>query len=181
MMLSDEEILECIEKGDLKIEPFVKSNLGPDSIDIRLGGELLICRCKNRVLDLEKRDEANEVFESVLLSRPYPLKPNQFVLGKTMEKFSIGKNLVAMLEGRSSIGRFGLVVHMTAGIVHAGFGMKEPSTLVLEMYSVNPNIVLLKPGMKIAQISLMRLGKEARVGYDFRKDSKYVKQDSPKL
>jgi dCTP deaminase len=181
-IMSDTEILEAMKAGELKIEPFEKENLGPDSIDIRLGKEVLIAKNVGRTLDPLKKDEA-DYFEKVEIgsknNNSFMLSHHQFVLANTLEKISLSDGIAAQIEGRSSIGRFGIVIHMTAGIVHAGFGSKKPSTLTLEVYSVNPNPVLLHPGMKIAQLSFFRLGKRATTGYDDRKGSKYLGQSSP--
>ena len=179
-LMSDSEILEAIEKGELRIEPFEKENLGPDSVDIRLGREMLLAKNVGKTLDPLKKNEAN-YFEKVSLKddEPFMLGHHQFVLANTMESIGLDSGIAAQIEGRSSIGRFGIVVHMTAGIIHAGFGSKKPSTLTLEVYSVNPNPVLLHPGMKIAQLSFFRLGRKAQEGYDSKKGSKYVGQQKP--
>ncbi|VVC04708.1 dCTP deaminase, dUMP-forming [Candidatus Burarchaeum australiense] len=178
--MSDAEILEAMEKGELRIEPFERKNLGPDSIDIRMGRELLLAKNVGKTLDPLKKGEAS-CFEKVTLKEgePFMLGHHQFVLANTVERLGLGPSIAAQIEGRSSIGRFGIVIHMTAGIIHAGFGSKAPSTLTLEVYSVNPNPVLLHPGMKIAQLSFFRLGRKAREGYDSRKGSKYVGQRAP--
>jgi len=179
-LMSDVEILEAIKKGELRIEPFEKENLGPDSIDIRLGKEMLLAKNVGKTLDPLKKGETN-YFEKVSLSEnePFMLGHHQFVLTNTVESIGLSSGIAAQIEGRSSIGRFGIVVHMTAGIIHAGFGSKKPSTLTLEVYSVNPNPVLLHPGMKIAQLSFFRLGSRASKGYDSLKGSKYVGQQKP--
>jgi dCTP deaminase len=179
-IMSDAEILEAMEKGEIAIEPFDKSFLGPDSVDIRMGSELLLSKNVGRTLDPMKKDEVS-YFEKVSLKKnePFMLGHHQFVLANTLEKISLSQNIAAQIEGRSSIGRFGIVIHMTAGIIHAGFGSKKPSTLTLEVYSVNPNPVLLHPGMKIAQLSFFHLGRKALKGYDSMKGSKYVGQNAP--
>lgn len=178
MLMSDVEILEALEKRELAIEPFSKENLGPDNVDIHLGSELLVCRKVGGTLDPLKKNNG-EWFEKVSLEKPFELKTHQFILANTKEKISLSNSIAAAIEGRSSIGRYGIVVHMTAGIIHAGFGAKTPSTLTLEIYSVNPNPVLIHQNMKIAQLSFFRLGKPAHTGYDFSSGSKYVGQSAP--
>lgn len=179
-IMSDAEILEAMEKGELKIEPFDRSFLGPDSVDIRMGSELLLSKNVGKTLDPLRKDQA-DYFEKVSLAKgeSFMLGHHQFVLANTLEHIGLGNGIAAQIEGRSSIGRFGIVIHMTAGIIHAGFGSKKPSTLTLEVYSVNPNPVLLHPGMKIAQLSFFRLGRKALKGYDQRAGSKYVGQKGP--
>ena len=179
-IMSDAEILEAIEKGELRMEPFERASVGPDSVDIRLGSELLLSKNVGKTLDPMKKGEV-DYFEKVSLKEgeSFMLGHHQFVLANTLEKIGLSEGIAAQIEGRSSIGRFGIVIHMTAGIIHAGFGSKKPSTLTLEVYSVNPNPVLLHPGMKIAQLSFFRLGKKALKGYDAIAGSKYVGQDAP--
>lgn len=178
-IMSDYEILEAIKAGEIKIEPFEKANLGPDSLDIRLGREFLLSKNVGRTLDPLKKGE--DYFEKVTMAQKdaFMLGHHQFILANTFEKIGLSDGIAAQIEGRSSIGRFGIVVHMTAGIIHAGFGSKKPSTLTLEVYSVNPNPVLLHPDMKIAQLSFFRLGKRASKGYDDIAGSKYVGQKGP--
>ncbi|VVB66608.1 dCTP deaminase, dUMP-forming [Candidatus Gugararchaeum adminiculabundum] len=177
-LLSDVEILDEIKKGELRIEPFDRKMLGPDSIDIKLSGELLVAKKVGRVLDPAKKE--NEFFEKVKIpDEGFVLKCGMFVLGSTEEKIGLSDSIAAQIEGRSSIGRYGIVVHMTAGIIHAGFGAKTPSTLTLEISSVNPNDVLLRKGMKIAQLSFFKLNRKASTGYDFKEGSKYVSQTAP--
>ncbi|MEM4366723.1 MAG: dCTP deaminase [Candidatus Anstonellales archaeon] len=178
MLLSRSEILEEMAKGEIKIEPFEPGLVGPDAIDLRLGKKFMELRKADKPIDATRipKDIYTEPIEA---PEGYVLKPNTLVLGTTLEAVSLSNSISAQLEGRSSLGRAGILVHMTAGIVHAGFGKKEPSTLTLEIYSVNPNPVVVKPGMRIAQLSFMRLGKEAEKGYDEIAGSKYIAQKGP--
>jgi dCTP deaminase len=180
-LLSDGEILAEMKRGAIKALPFVRGNLGPDSLDITLGDEVLIFKqsCDNAPIDPLKKDGLERCFESVRIDDRFILRKNQFVLANTTERISLSNNISAMLEGRSSLARFGIMVHMTGGVVHAGFGAKQPSTLTLEIYSVNPNDIILKPGMKIAQLSFFKLSSPASEGYDAKSGSKYVAQTSP--
>ena len=175
MLLSDSEIIEEVGKGNIKIEPFDKSLVGPDNLDVRLGATILIAK-KKGIVDVKN---ISNFFEEKNIEDGYVIEPGTFLLGSTMERFSLPNNIAAQIEGRSSLGRIGLMVHVTAGIIHAGFGLKEPSSLTLEIYSVNPNPIKIYPGMKIAQLSFFRLGKEASLGYDQNPKSKYLSQKSP--
>lgn len=177
-ILSDVEILEELKKGNLKIEPFEKEMLGPDSIDIRLGNTILEAKKTNKIIDPLDPKSIN-FFEEKDISNGYILKPNSFILGTTYEKISLPEDIAAQIEGRSSIGRFGIVVHMTAGIIHAGFGLKKASALTLEISSVNPNDIIIRPMMKIAQLTFFRLGKKSSKGYDMLPLSKYISQEKP--
>lgn len=153
-------------------------NLGPDSIDIRLGGKLLIAKKVDRIID-PKNGMDMEFDEYDLEKGPYALKAGEFALGTTLERIGLSNKVTAQLEGRSSIGRLGIIIHMTAGLVHAGWGYKKPSTLTLEMSSVNPNPVYLHHRMKIAQLSFMRHGRPPANGYDDNPNSKYSAQLGP--
>ena len=175
MLLSDSEIIEEINKGNIKVEPFDKNLVGPDNLDVRLGSTILIAK-KNGIVDVKN---ISNFFEEKNIDGGYIIEPGTFLLGSTLERFSLPNNIAAQIEGRSSLGRIGLMVHVTAGIIHAGFGLKEPSSLTLEIYSVNPNPIKIYPGMKIAQLSFFRLGKEASLGYDQNPKSKYLSQKSP--
>ncbi len=176
-LLSDEEILKEMEAGHLRIEPFNKELLGPDSLDIRLGNELLLAKNIPEVID--SRNPANFFDEVKIDDDGFVLSPGDFVLGTTLEKISLPDHIAAQIEGRSSLGRLGVMVHVTAGIVHVGFGKLKPSRLTLEIYSVNPNPVRLFPGMKIAQLSFFSLSKPVGKGYDELPSSKYAGQEKP--
>jgi dCTP deaminase len=175
-LMSDIDVLEAVGKGEIKIEPFDRKFLGPDSLDIRLGDDMLVSKTVGRTIDPSKPEN---FFEGRKIDGSFTLEPGQFVLGTTLERISLSDAVAAQIEGRSSLGRLGIMVHMTAGIIHAGFGAKEPSALTLEIYSVNPNSVYLHAGMKIAQLSFFRLNRKASTGYDFMPTSKYVNQDRP--
>lgn len=174
--MSDLDLLEAMGKGDVKVEPFEKNFLGPDSLDIRLGNEILVSKTIGKTIDPNKPEN---FFEGRKIDGSFTLEPGQFVLGTTHERISLSESVSAQIEGRSSLGRLGIMVHMTAGIIHAGFGSKDPSALTLEIYSVNPNSVYLHAGMKIAQLSFFRLNRKASKGYDYMEASKYVHQKKP--
>ncbi len=177
-LLTDIEIKEAMKKGLINIVNLDEKNIGPDSIDIRLGDKVLISKVLDKPLDLTKKD-VNFLEKKEIPDSGFILNPGQFILSHTIERISLAENIAATIEGRSSIGRYGLMVHMTAGIIHAGFGFKSPSTLTLEIYSVNPNPLILKKGMKIAQLSFFKLSDKVSMGYDSRPDSKYVEQIDP--
>ncbi|MGB9635487.1 MAG: dCTP deaminase [Candidatus Micrarchaeia archaeon] len=178
MIMSNIEIEKAIRNGEIILQGFESENLGPDSIDIRLGNKLLIAKKTGKIVD--PRVEIGMEFDEIYLDDgPYAIKPGDFVLGSTYEKIGLSRNITAQLEGRSSIGRLGIVVHMTAGLVHAGWGYKQPSTLTLEISSVNPNPVYLYNKMKIAQISFMRHGTPPEHGYDDNRNNKYSGQKGP--
>lgn len=164
MLLNGKEILNCIKTGEIKITPFDESLIGVDSLDIRLGNSVLIAKKINKVIDPKNPENFWE--EKEIPDSGYILQPNSFVLGSTLEGIGIGKSISAQIEGRSSIGRLGIMVHITAGLIHTGWGTKEPSSITLEIYSINPNPVKLYKGMKIAQLAFFKLSSESDKAYD---------------
>lgn len=175
MLLNKEEILEYIERGEIKVEPFDKSLVGIDSLDLRLGEEILIAKDINKTIDPKNPENFWE--KKYIGENGIELKPGSFVLASTLEKIGIGKSIAAFIEGRSSLGRLGIMVHVTAGLAHAGFGELKPSHITLEMYSVNPNPVKLYKGMGIAQLAFIKLSKPSKTSYD--EIGKYVGLKGP--
>ncbi len=169
MLLSNRDIRNFIDRGDIIIEPFDPKHLGPDSYDIHLGSKVLISKIVNGVID--PMEGINMEFEEVdLREGPYLLKRGEFILADTLEKVGLANTVTGQLEGRSSLGRLGIVIHMTAGLIHAGWAHKEPSTITLEISSVNPNPVKLYYGMGIAQLSFHKLSSPAEGEYKSRYD-----------
>ncbi len=175
MLLSRRDIIEYIKKGEIQIEPFDEKMIGVDTIDLRLGEDILIAENINKTIDPKNPEhywKKEKIGENGI-----ELKPGSFVLASTMEKIGMGKSIAAFIEGRSSLGRLGIMVHVTAGLAHAGFGELEKSHITLEMYSVNPNPVKLYKGMGIAQLAFIKLSKPAEKAYD--EIGKYVGLKGP--
>ncbi|TFG09362.1 dCTP deaminase [Candidatus Thorarchaeota archaeon] len=180
MMLSDRDIFDAIEKREVRIEPFARENVGPCSVDLTLdsvfrvygpGGPVDIHDDKNLDRDTKVVNTGEE---------PYMILPGQFILGQTRERISLSAKYAALLEGRSSIARLGVIVH-SAGLVNPGTGVEKPGKLTLEIYCENLSPVLLYPGMRIVQVMFVRLSSEASVQYDSRQGSRYVGQGEPKI
>ncbi|MHA1860601.1 MAG: dCTP deaminase [Candidatus Asgardarchaeia archaeon] len=175
MFLGRDDIFMALKKGDIQIEPFNEDMVGPDSVDVHLGDKLLIVENNGEIIDPE--DLSNQrVRVHDLNERPYLLKRDDFILGHTMEKIGLSNKIFALIEGRSSLGRLGVVVHMTAGIIHAGWGYDNPNALTLEISSVNPNPILIKKRMGIGQLVFAELKNETSIGYSQIPRSKYVNQ-----
>jgi len=168
MILPDHEIIEAINRGEIKIVPFNPKNVGPCSVDLTLADEFVIFKQGSVIdpLDVESIKKGTTLAKTN--NKPLLLKPGQFVLAKTAEKIALSKRYAATLEGRSSIARLGIVVH-AAGLVNPGTGLKDPKPLVLEIFCQNSSPVKLYPGMKIVQIIFHKLSSEASIGYDERK------------
>lgn len=149
MILSDTDILMHRKDNHLRIEPFDPERLQPASYDVTLSRQFR--RFKNGVtLDpMRQRTPATEAYEA----STYILYPGEFILGSTIEDISLSGIIAARFEGKSSLGRIGLMTHVTAGFIDPGF----VGNLTLEIHNVNRNPILLTEGMDIGQICFMRL------------------------
>lgn len=177
-LLSKNEIFKAIEDKEILLTPLDTKNIGIDSVDIKLGNKILIAKKTGRVVDIMNGAEM-EFEEHDLSQKPFDIRQGDFILGSTFERIGLANCIVGTLEGRSSIARIGLVIHQTAGLLHAGWGYKNPCRLTLELSSVNPNPVRIYENMKIGQISFMRLKQNVDEGYDEIYDSKYKNMDEP--
>lgn len=178
MMLSDVDIEKAIERGAIVIEPFRIEALGPCSIDLTLDSVFRVYN-PGTPIDIENRKALDKDTKLVdTEGKPFMILPGQFILGQTVEKIRINSEYAALLEGRSSVARLGIIVH-AAGLVNPGTGTKKPGRLTLEIYCENLSPVLLRPGMSIVQIMFVSLSSPAKRGYDDRSESRYVGQDRP--
>src|ERR671917_1779784 len=118
MILSDRDIRAAIEAGRIVIEPFVPEAVQPSSVDLHLANRFRVFR-NNRTAVIDPREQQPELTELVEIAgdEPFILHPGEFVLGATFERVSLPEDLVARLEGKSSLGRLGLMIHSTAGYV----------------------------------------------------------------
>jgi dCTP deaminase len=177
MILSDRDIRGEIKAGRIVIDPYLPDAVQPSSVDLHLGNRFRVFR-NNRTAVIDPRIEQPELTELVEISgdEPFVLHPGEFVLGATFERVALPDDLVARLEGRSSLGRLGLMIHSTAGYVDPGW----EGTLTLELSNVANLPIKLYDGMKIGQISFQRLSSAAEVPYgDKRIGSRYRGQTDP--
>ena len=178
MILSDRSILEAINDGRIIIEPFDKECLQPSSVDLHLDHRFLVF--KNHTLGhIDVRKDLSNLTQEVSSSDddPFMLHPGEFVLGSTSERVAVPEDLVARLEGKSSLGRLGLLIHSTAGDVDAGWD----GQLTLELSNVSNLPITLYPGMKIGQISFVQMTTPAERPYGASElGSKYKGQEGPK-
>ena len=177
MVLSDRSIRERLKRGDLVVEPMGENTMQPASIDLRLEPRLRVFRNHKRaVIDLRKDTEELTEEEVIPEDEPFILHPGEFILGSTMERVIIPDDLVARLEGKSSLGRLGLVIHSTAGFVDPGF--RGPLTLELSNNATLP--ITLYREMRICQISFMQLTTPSERPYNSPGlGSRYQEQDGP--
>ncbi|MFQ5832194.1 MAG: dCTP deaminase [Candidatus Thorarchaeota archaeon] len=177
-MLSDVDIQKAIDRGAIGIDPFDPGSLGPCSIDLKLD---VVFRVYNPGPPVDIRSKEPLDRDTTLVDtegRPFMILPGQFILAQTLERISLDSEHAALLEGRSSIARLGIIVH-AAGLVNPGTGTEKPGKLTLEIYCENLSPVLLYPEMPIVQMMFIPLSSPARTGYDKRPHSRYVGQDRP--
>ena len=153
MVLSDHSIREALATGHIKIDPFDDSCIQPSSVDLHVDQYFRLFRNhSSRVIDV--REDQEDLTELVDVGEdPLILHPGEFVLGSTTEKVTLPDDLVARLEGKSSLGRLGLIVHATAGFCDPGWR----GTLTLELNNLTRVPIRLYPGLAIAQLSFMTL------------------------
>jgi dCTP deaminase len=177
VVLSDRDIRAEIEAGRIVIDPFIAEAVQPSSIDLHLDRRFRVFR-NSRYPFIDVRVEQPDMTELVEIAgdEPFILHPGEFVLGSTLERVQLPNDLVARLEGKSSLGRLGLLIHSTAGYVDPGW----EGNLTLELSNVANLPITLYDGMKIGQISFQRLSSPAEVGYgDASIGSKYRGQRDP--
>jgi dCTP deaminase len=178
MMLSDVDIEKAMEAGAISIDPFDPDSLGPCSIDLKLD---TIFRIYNPGSPVDVRSEKALDKDTKLVDtqgEPFMILPGQFILAQTMERIRLSPAYAALLEGKSSIARLGIIVH-AAGLVNPGTGSEKPGKLTLEIYCENLSPVLLYPETPIVQIMFVLLSSPARTGYDSRSHSRFIGQDRP--
>ncbi len=158
-LLSDVDIRALRRLGRLSIEPWDDAACQPSSFDLTLGAMLMILRPDVTQVDPTQDQTVN--WQRFGMGHGWALRPGGFVLGATRERITLPPNLVARVEGRSSLGRCGLLVHATAGFVDANW--RGPLTLELKNLLDVP--IILRPGMGIAQLSFMRLSSQAQRPY----------------
>jgi dCTP deaminase len=177
MVLSDRDIRAEIEAGRIIIEPYLPDAVQPSSVDLHLDRRFRVFR-NSRYPYIDVRAEQPELTELVAVEgdEPFILHPGEFVLGSTLERVALPDDLVARLEGKSSLGRLGLLIHSTAGYVDPGWD----GNLTLELSNVANLPITLYDGMKIGQISFQRLSSPVEVAYgDERIGSRYRGQRDP--
>ncbi|HEX5598922.1 MAG TPA: dCTP deaminase [Micromonosporaceae bacterium] len=162
MLLSDRDLVIEIKAGNLALDPFDQALLQPSSIDVRLDR---IFRVFNNHLYTHidpsvQQDDLTTVVE-VPDGQPFVLHPGEFVLASTLEVISLSDQLAGRLEGKSSLGRLGLLTHSTAGFIDPGFS----GHVTLELSNVANLPITLWPGMKIGQLCIFRLSSPAEHPY----------------
>ena len=157
-ILSDHDIMLRIASGNLAISDLDESMIQPASVDLKLGKGFLIPRHDVVHLDGTARDSLDN---EIVRVGPHWLRPQMFCLGTTLENVKIPHDLVARVEGKSSLGRLGLCVHATAGFIDPGF----EGQLTLEFYNMSNSTIVLYPGQPICQLAFEELSTPAKRPY----------------
>ncbi|MDQ3877743.1 MAG: dCTP deaminase [Actinomycetota bacterium] len=177
MILSDRDILAAVEQGRIGIDPFDADDVQPSSVDLHVDRLFrTFHNARHPFIDVKKPMEDLTELVEVPGDEAFILHPGEFVLGSTSEYVKLPDDLVARLEGKSSLGRLGLLIHSTAGYVDPGF----EGHLTLELSNVANLPITIYPGMKIGQISFFALSSPADNPYGSgRVGSKYQGQRGP--
>lgn len=179
VILSDRTLREQLAAGRIVIEPLDESLIQPSSIDVRISNLFRVFRNHTRgvidvKLDMVDLTELVEIPEGC--DEPFMLHPGEFVLGSTLERIAVPDDLVGRVEGKSSLGRLGLLIHSTAGFIDAGFD----GHITLELANVASLPITLYPGMRIGQVSFMQMTTTADRPYGSgASGSKYQGQRGP--
>jgi len=161
-VLSDGTIRRLVDEGRIVIEPWDPRMVQPASVDLKLGTSFRVFHNHRiQVIDLAAPPTGLTEHVEVGADEPFVIHPNEFVLGRTEELVELPDDVVARIEGKSSLGRLGLIVHATAGFVDPGFR----GSLTLEITNFNSVPIVLRPGLPIAQLSFMTLDRAAERPY----------------
>jgi dCTP deaminase len=177
VILSDRDLRTELAAGRIIIEPFDEACVQPSSIDIKVHNLFRVFRNHTAgIIDVKKDMTDLTELVDIPFDGVFILHPGEFVLGSTLERVAVPNDLVARVEGKSSLGRLGLLIHSTAGFIDAGFD----GHVTLELANVANLPITLYPGMKIGQISFMKMTSPAEKPYGSgAKGSKYQGQRGP--
>jgi len=177
VILSDRSLREEIAAGRIVIDPLDESCIQPSSIDVKVSNLFRVFRNHTAgIIDVKQDMTPLTELVEIPLDGVFMLHPGEFVLGSTLERVGVPDDLVARVEGKSSLGRLGLLIHSTAGFVDAGFD----GHITLELANVASLPITLYPGMKIGQVSFLRMTTPADRPYGKgASGSKYQGQRGP--
>ncbi len=178
MLLSDRDLVGEMADEQLRLDPFDPQLVQPSSIDVRLDRWFRVFNSHLHThIDPSREQEDLTTLVEIAAGSPFVLHPGEFVLGSTLEIVQLGDHLAARLEGKSSLGRLGLLVHSTAGFIDPGFG----GHVTLELSNVANLPIMLWPGMKIGQLCVFLLSSPAQhpYGSNPKLGSRYQGQRGP--
>src|SRR5580698_2799740 len=161
-VLSDGTIAQLVREGRIRIEPWDEGLIQPASVDLRLGDSFRVFH-NHKITAIDLREPPRELTEQVSPppGEPFVIHPGEFCLGRTLEHVELPDDIVARIEGKSSLGRLGLIVHATAGFCDPGW----KGTLTLELNNLTRVPIILHPGLAIGQLSFMTLDRPAARPY----------------
>jgi dCTP deaminase len=177
MIFSDRTIKEAVTAGRIVIDPYDEGMVQPSSIDLRCADSFRVFE-NHRYSVIDPKSDQPQLTKGVTASveEPFILHPGEFVLGSTLEVVGLADDIVARLEGKSSLGRIGLLIHSTAGFIDPGFR----GQVTLELSNVANLPIAIYPGMKIGQVSFYQLSTPAEHPYGSAgAGSKYQGQTGP--
>lgn len=180
MILSDRDIKKALKSKRILFSPDLNlsTQLGSCSVDLRLGNSFRVFKhSRYPFIDPHDKKLAEDMMEEEVVknNEPFILQPGDFVLATTIESLTLPNDLVGRLEGRSSMGRLGIVVHSTASVFDPGWDGK----IVMELGNLGRMPVALYPGMRICAMTFEELSSAADVPYSHKKQAKYIKQKTP--
>lgn len=180
MILSDKDLKIALKSGKIKIKPApdYKTQLGSCSIDLRLGNVFRVFEySRHAYIDPFKKNTTDQFTREIRIKdkEPFIIQPGDFVLATTVEEIEVPDDLTGRLEGRSSIGRLGIVVHSTAANIECGFR----GHITLELANMGKLPVALYPDIRICSVSFEQLSSPAEVPYYKKKSAKYIGQKGP--
>jgi dCTP deaminase len=177
MVLSDRTIRRLLDEGEIGIAPFDEGLVQPSSVDVRVDRYFRVFR-NSRYPFIDVKEPMEDLTELVEIddAEPFILHPGEFVLGSTLERVRLPDDLVARLEGKSSLGRLGLLIHSTAGFIDPGWD----GHVTLELSNVANLPITIYYGMKIGQLSFVQMTEPAEKPYGSGElGSKYQGQQGP--
>lgn len=173
MIIPDHEIRKLLKEGKIKIEPLeTEKQVQSACIDLRLGDKFKVFRHTQEPF-IDSKNPKEYLEEMDTRGEPFILHPKEFILGITRERITLPSDMVAYVDGRSSLGRLGITAHITSGWVDPGFSGK----LVLEVSNLGKMPVKLFPGMRICKLILIKLTSPSEMPYNIRADAKYKNQE----
>ena len=179
MVLSDVDIRRYLAEGKIKIAPALPpEQFGSCSVDFRLGQEFSVFEhSRHALIDLREKTAIQDLMRTITVpeNEPFILQPGEFALAITQETLELDDDVLGRLEGRSSLGRIGIIVHGTAGLFDPGW--RGRATLELSNLGVMP--VALYPGMRICSFTFEQLSSRVAVPYHKKQGNKYAGQDRP--
>jgi dCTP deaminase len=177
VVLSDRTIRRLLEEGRIGIDPYDESLLQPSSVDVRVDRLFRVFHnARYPFIDVKQQQEDLTELVEIDGERAFILHPGEFVLGSTLERIQLPDDLVARLEGKSSLGRLGLLIHSTAGFIDPGWD----GHVTLELSNVANLPITIYYGMKIGQLSFVQLTEPAERPYGADElGSKYQGQQGP--